>query len=113
MRIWDSFIPIQTAVTNFTSSAIPTGDNGNVAVGVTITGADVVGTLSLQAAFTQDFARPFLIQTATAVTASADTLINLTDINYPYVRVVWVYTSGTGNLTVDVSIRQQILNRGG
>lgn len=112
MKIWDSFIPTASAVTGFTSAAIPTGDNQNVAIGVTITGTDVVGTLTLQAAFTQDFARPFLIQAATAVTASADTLFNLTDIHYPYVRIVWTYTSGTGNITVDVSIGQQILNRG-
>jgi hypothetical protein len=112
MRLYPLWIPAHTAVTGFTSAPLIIQDNGNCAIGVTITGADVVGTLTLQGAFTEDFARPFLIQTATAITASADTLYNLNDLNYPFVRLVWAYTSGTGNISVDASIRQQILNRG-
>lgn len=112
MRIMESFYPTTSAAVDYTSPAIPVGDNGNIAVGVTLTGSDVVGSILLQGAFTQDFARPYSIQAATAVTASADTLLNINDINYPYVRIFWDYTSGTGLITIDVSIRQQILNRG-
>jgi hypothetical protein len=112
MRIFASWIPTVSAVTDFTTAGLIVGDNGNCAIGVTLSGSDVVGSISLQGAFTEDFARPFLIQTATSVTGSADTLYNLVDLNYPYVRLLWDYTSGTGNITIDASIRQQILNRG-
>jgi len=112
MRIFPLWVPAVSAVTDITSAPLIVQDNGNFAMGVFITGSNVVGTLSLQGAFEETFARPFLIQTATAITGSADTLFNLTDINYPFVRLLWVYTSGTGNISVDASIRQQILNRG-
>lgn len=112
MRVYPLWIPTASAVTSFTSAPLVIQDNGNVAIGVTITGADVAGTLSLQAAFDDAFARPFLIQAATAITASADTLYNLNDINYPFLRLLWVYSSGTGNISVDAAVRQQILNRG-
>lgn len=112
MRVYPLWIPAATAATGFTTAPLIIQDNGNFAIGVTITGSDVAGTLSLQGAFEETFARPFLIQTATAITASADTLYNLSDINYPFVRLLWVYSSGTGNISVDASIRQQILNRG-
>lgn len=113
MRVFPAFLPSQSAATDYTSPGIPVGDNGNIAVGVTLSGADVVGSISIFGAMTEDFARPYLLQTATAVTASADTLVSINDINLPWVRIFWDYTSGTGNIIIDVSIRQQLLNRGG
>ena len=112
MRLYPLFYPVTTAVTPFTTPAIQVGDNSNLAAVVTVTGADVVGTLSVQGSIDEAFTRPILMQTATAVTASADTLVSIPYFGLPYVRFVWTYTSGTGNISIDVCIMQQIINRG-
>lgn len=113
MRLYPLFYPVTTAVTSFTTPPLPVGDNSNLGAVVTITGVDVAGTLSVQGSIDETFARPILMQTATAVTASADTLISLAYFSLPYVRFIWAYTSGTGNISIDVCVMQQILNRGG
>jgi len=113
MRVFPAFYGPVSAVTDYTSPAIPVGDNGNISIGVTLTGADVAGSILVQGAMTEDFARPFPLAAATAITLSADTLLTFPDISVPWVRIFWDYTSGTGNITIDVSIKQQILNRGG
>lgn len=112
MRLYPLFYPVTTAVTPFTTPALPVGDNANVTANVTITGADVVGTLSVQGSIDEAFTRPILMQAATAVTASADTLLSFPYFGLPYVRFVWAYTSGTGNISIDVCVMQQIINRG-
>jgi len=112
MRLFPLFYPASTAATGFTTPAIPVGDNQNLGAIVFITGSDVVGTLSVQGAIEETFARPVLMQAATAVTASADTLISIPYFAMPFVRFVWAYTSGTGNISIDVCIMQQIINRG-
>ena len=112
MRLYPLFYPATTAATSFTTPSVPVGDNQNLSAIVWITGSDVVGTLTVQGAIDDTFARPIPLQTATAVTASADTLISLPYVGLPYVRFVWAYTSGTGNISIDVCVMQQILNRG-
>lgn len=106
MKLFPLFYPATTAATSFTTPPINVGDWGNISAAVFITGADVVGTLSVQGAIEKTFARPILMQAATAVTASADTLISLSYVGLPYIRFVWAYTSGTGNISIDVSIRE-------
>jgi len=104
MIFFPLFYPATTAATGFTTPGINVGDYGNLSAAVFITGADVVGTLSVQGAIEPTFARPVLMQTATAVTASADVLVSLPYVGLPYIRFVWVYTSGTGNISIDVSL---------
>lgn len=106
MQVYPAYYGPVSAAVDYTTPPIPLGDNGNIAVGITLSGADVVGSISVVGSMTEAFTRPFLLQTATAVTASADTLVSINDINVPWVRVFWDYTSGTGNITIDLSIRQ-------
>lgn len=105
---YPQFVRTQSAVTSFSSGPITVGDGGGFFIAVTFTGSNVAGTLSLQCAATPDFARPFtLTGTSTAVTNSTSAYFNLDGQRYPYVRVVWAYTSGTGNITVDATIAQR------
>lgn len=113
MRTFAAFIPSQTAVTSFTSAPIPVGDLGNITVAATLTGVDVAGSLLVQGAMTEDFARPYPLATATAVTASSDPFLTFPYIGVPWVRIVWTYTSGTGTIAVDISMLEPILKRGG
>lgn len=114
MIINDAFLPTQSAAADLRTGPINVGDYGNYFIGVTFSGADVVGTLTLEASATKDFARSWTVaNSSTAITASGDAYWNISDVNYPYVRVFWDYTSGTGNITIDYTIRQPRLWGGG
>lgn len=106
MKVYPLFVPTRSAAADYTSGALSLGQTGSFWIGVTFSGSDVAGTLSLQCSATKDFARPFTVaNTSTAITSSAEANFNLTDQNYPYVRVFWDYTSGTGNISVDAAVR--------
>jgi hypothetical protein len=113
MIINDNFLPATSAAGDVRTGPIAVQDYGNIAVGATFSGSDLAGSVSLEASFTRDFTRSFAVGTPTAVTAASDVLLNVSDINYPWVRVFWDYTSGTGNITVDYSIRQPKIWGGG
>jgi len=114
MRPYLAFYPTTTAATSFTSAPIALGDAGNAFIGYTISGADVAGTISLQCSVDAAFTRPLTVtNSSTSITNSADGYFQITDASYPFVRVVWAYSSGTGNITVDVSIREPYIARGG
>ncbi len=112
MRFFDGFIPATSAVTFTNSVSLPIGDNQNFWIGILFTGVDVVGSLKLQGSDNDsDF---WDISGSTqAITASTRHAWNVSDVHYPYVRVVWTYTSGTGNISGRAIVSQQILNRGG
>lgn len=114
MKTFTGFYPATSAATNYTSGPIALGDAGNFFVGYTFSGSDVAGTLSLECSTTLDFTRSWPVaNSSTAITNSADGYLTYSDQNFPFVRVKWVYTSGTGNLTLDVCVREPYIARGG
>ena len=113
MIIADAFLPATSAALDRNIGPISIMDYGNYWIGVTFSGADVAGTLQLQGAATIDFARPFNIGSSVSVTTSTDQSFTGDGVAYPYIRLVWDYSSGTGNITVDYAIRQPRLWGGG
>jgi len=105
MKRFPGFISSTSAASFTASPALPVGDGGNYWIGVAITGSDVAGTMKLQAS---DDASTWwdVPSSSTAVTASSDPMWNIADVNYPYVRVAWTYTSGTGNISGRATIRE-------
>lgn len=110
------FAPFVQPVSNSTftvSGPIHVSDYGNFFIGLTISGSDVVGTATLEASATENFARFWTVTgSSQAVTASSDPYWNISDVSYNYVRVRWTNTSGTGNITVDATMRQPFIQRG-
>lgn len=113
MIICDEFLPATSAAVDRNIGPISLMDYGNYWIGVTFSGADVAGSLQLQGAATQDFARPFNIGSPVAITSSAEASFTGDGVSYPFIRLAWDYTSGTGNITVDYAIRQPKLWGGG
>lgn len=105
MKRFSGFIASTSAASFSASPALPVGDGGNYFICVIISGSDVAGTLKLQAS---DNATDWfdVANSSTAITASADAMWNISDVNYPYVRVAWTYTSGTGNISGRATIRE-------
>ena len=91
--------PTVSAASDFTSAPIDLGDLTHCSIQAVFTGSNVVGTFHLEAS--NDGTNFVDISGAsTSVTGSADTLLNLSNAGYRYVRYDWDYTSGTGNITV-------------
>lgn len=114
MRFFPDFIQSKDAAADFFTPALNIGDNVNFWIGILFTGSDVVGTLKLQGSddpTTGDWWD--IASSSQAITASTKHAWNVSDAHYPYVRVSWDYTSGTGNISGRAIISQQILNRGG
>ena len=105
---------IAGAGTPYYSGAIPVGDNGNYWIGVKFTGSNVVGTLSLEESLdglsTSDWYP--VSNSSQAVSASADHAWNAPTTAANYVRVKWVYTSGTGNISAEASVSDKIFQQG-
>lgn len=88
-----------SAASSRVSCAVDLGDMTTFSVHVTFSGADVAGTLTLEASDTPNDADFVTVPNSTqAVTASADHVWSVTGAGYRYVRVRWVYTSGTGDI---------------
>lgn len=87
------------ANTSFNSDAIIMKDNQKIWIQVVFTGADVVGTLTLEESRDGTNDWQTVGDSSKAVTASGKHIWNYTA-SGPIPRVVWAYTSGTGNVTV-------------
>lgn len=80
-------------------------------VGITFTGSNVVGTLTLEAS--QDGTNFFTVSgSSQAVTASTGHVYDVTASGYRYVRVKFTYTSGTGNATVLLTAKESVFKNG-
>lgn len=112
MRSFENFIPSANAVTFTNSVPLSVGDNVNFWIGILFSGVDVVGSIKLQGSDNQTDWWDISGSTQ-AITASTRHAWNVSDVHYPYVRVAWTYTSGTGNISGRAIISQQILLRGG
>jgi hypothetical protein len=81
------------------------GDEKYFDIQAVFTGVDVVGTFKLQQSVDgTNFVD--LSGKSTSVTGSATAIQGDNVAQYPWVRFVWDYTSGTGNITVTAIIKQ-------
>ena len=96
-----------TAVTTPNNGVpIDLGDMLDYSISVNFTGSNVVGSLKLQARNTESEDWIDIADTTQAVTASGGHIWSVVNAGYRYVRPVWTYTSGTGNITANYIIKQ-------
>jgi len=81
------------------------GEAESYSVQINFSGANVVGTLVLQAS-NDSTNWVDIATTSTAVTASSSALFSEGSAQWLYLRVKWTYTSGTGNLSGLVVAKQ-------
>ncbi len=107
-------IPTQSAAVDITSAGFQLVDLQGFSVTVDFTGADVVGTLTLQGTNDQTGSTGWITvaSSSQAVTASADHMWNVQGAEYRWVRVFWDYTSGTGNITATLVAKKTIVQAG-
>lgn len=101
-----TLIATVSAAADATSAAFDLGDLALFSVEIEFSGADLVGTLTLQCQDTPGTAWKTVASSSQAVTASADHLWSISGAAYRYVRVFWDYTSGTGNITAYLAAKQ-------
>lgn len=100
-------IPEQAAAT-VNGVPIDLGDSKEYSISVNISGADVAGTLKLQARNITTENWIDVADSSQAVASSEDHIWSVVNASYRYVRPVFTYTSGTGNITANYVIK---LNR--
>lgn len=94
-----------SAAANYESPPWNLGENESYSVQVNFTGANVAGTLVLQAS--NDATNWVSVtSTSTNVTNSASQLYSEGSAQWLYVRLKWTYTSGTGNLSAIMLAKQ-------
>ncbi len=96
--------PATTAVTPFNSAPLLLNDSDGLYVQVLYTGSNVAGTLTLEAS-ADNTTYITVAGSSQAVTSSVNAAYNVNNLNAKYVRVVWAYTSGTGNISVKANIK--------
>ncbi len=97
-----------SAASDRTSAAYDLMDLRSFCVAVVFTGSNVVGTLILQASY--DNVTYFTVaNSSVSVTSSTSQIYDVPQCGYRYVRAKWTATSGTGNMTVDIHVKDQIL----
>ncbi len=113
MRLFPLFVQPTSNGTFTVSGPIHVSDYRNYFIGLTFSGSDVVGAATLECSITADFARFWTVTNSSQnVTASGDIYWNESNVNYNYVRIRWTNTSGTGNISADVSMAEPFLQRG-
>lgn len=107
-------IPTQSAAGSITSAGFQLADLQDFSVTVDFTGSNVVGTLTLEGSNSQkgDGGWITVSGSSQAVTASADHMWVVATAMYRWVRVVWAYTSGTGNITATLVAKQNVVRAG-
>lgn len=78
------------------------------AIQVNFSGADVVGTLKLQASLDNTVWMDVEGSTQ-SVSASTPHIWDITETGVRYLRVNWDYTSGTGNITITIFIKESVV----
>jgi hypothetical protein len=102
-----TLLATQNANANATSGVLDIADLLTASVQVVFTGANVVGTLTLQGS-TDNSNWALIPNTTVAVTASTGHIYDITPTGVQYFRAVWVYTSGAGNITVTGKIKDML-----
>lgn len=103
-----SMISTTSAGVDITGVGFDLNDLKSCSISVVFTGSNVVGTLKLQAS-NDDLVWFDVPNTTTSVTASGDVFYNIDVCSYRYIRLVWTYTSGTGNITAGLFLKEPIV----
>lgn len=101
-----NLIATTSGALDVTSAAQDLGDLQSFSIEVEFSGADLVGTLTMQCRNTTAAAWKTVASSSQSVTASADHIWNVTGAGYRWVRVFWDYTSGTGNITATLVAKE-------
>lgn len=101
-------IPTTSAAVDILSVGYDLNDLKSCSISVVFTGTDVVGTVKLQASL--DNVTWFDIPSSSdSITASSNVIYSLDPCTYRLVRVNWDYTSGTGNITADLFLKEPVV----
>ena len=96
--------PTVDASDDFTSAPIDLGDSDSYSVFALFSGSDIAGTFHLEVS--GDGTNWVDLSGGSAsVTSSGEVMLNISDASYRYVRYDWNYSSGTGNITVTVTVK--------
>lgn len=100
-----------TAAADVTSAAFDLGDLQDFAIEVEFSGGagNLVGVLTMECRNKTTAAWKTVSSSSQNVTASADHIWNVIGAGYRYVRVFWDYTSGTGNIKVDLIAKENVI----
>lgn len=96
-------IPQKSAAQNITSVYFDLGGKIDYAIQVFFTGSNLAGTLSLEASIDPDSGFVTVLNSSQNVTSSQGHIWNVIGAGYRYIRVKWVYTSGTGNIMAAIN----------
>lgn len=103
--------PATSAAASWTSEALDLGDESVYGIEVYFSGSNVAGSLLLQGAVGDSTGAVATaawqdLGNAVSITSSVGELFYTNGGAYRFVRVVWTYASGTGNMVVNTIIKQ-------
>lgn len=98
----------ESAGADVTSVDYDLGDMTQYSISVTFSGADLAGTLTLEASVDKTQWKT-ITNSDQAVTTATGHIWNVTNAAYRYVRVFWEYTSGTGNITAFMIVKENVV----
>lgn len=100
-----------SAANDVRSAAYQLGDIQVFSVAVIFTGSNVAGTLTLECTNDETGASDFVTvaNSSTSVTNSGNVMFNVEKAGYRWVRAYWDYTSGTGNITINLTAKENVV----
>lgn len=96
--------PLINANLGFTTDWVLMGDNLTVFYQTLFTGADVAGTLTVEGSADKVHAQP-IEDASFDVVSSGLWIFDIQKCGAKYVRLKWVYASGTGNVSVIATVK--------
>lgn len=97
-----------SAAADVTTQPFDLIDLTSYSVQVVFTGVDVVGSLKLQSSL-DNVTYTDVAGSTQAVAASESHTWNVPETGDRYIRVFWDYTSGTGNITIKIFVKEPIV----
>jgi len=99
MKSADLYPPATDGAADSVSAAYDLGDLQTYSIDINFSGSDLIGTLTLQARNSDTSDYVTVTNSSQAVTAGASHVWNVAGAAYRYVRVNWVWTSGSGTIS--------------
>lgn len=98
-------IQATSGAVDVTSTPFDLGDLTSYSASVDFTGSDLAGTLTLEASNdNSDYIT--VASSSQSVTSAASHMWNISGASYRYVRVKWVASSGTGNISAKLIAKE-------
>ncbi len=105
-----------SASTSVSSGPFDLGDKQNYCIHVNFSGTDLAGTLKLQAIGTDSEKTNAdwvdIANSSQAITSAASHMWNVSGAQYKWVRADWTRASGTGNWTVTLALKDDVITTG-